>query len=71
MTQAPEAPGRTRAQISERTFRQDQWWKSPAIQAAGLSGWLIYATVRVFMGHWYWVPAGPLPDAVLLAVRQR
>jgi hypothetical protein len=56
MTQAPEAPSRTRAQISARTFRKDQWWKSPAIQAAGLSIWLIYATVRVFMGHWYFVP---------------
>ena len=56
MTQAPEAPGRTRAQISERTFRKDQWWKSPAIQAAGLTIWLVYATVRVFMGHWYYVP---------------
>jgi hypothetical protein len=56
MTQAPEAPGRTRAQIADRTFRKDQWRKAPAITAAGLTAWLIYATVRVFMGHWYFVP---------------
>src|SRR6516165_7489795 len=56
MTQAPEAPGRTRAQISERTFRQDPWWQAPAITAAGLTIWLVYATVRVFTGHWYYVP---------------
>jgi hypothetical protein len=29
MTQAPEAPARSRARISERTFRQDKWWQSP------------------------------------------
>src|ERR1035441_7279406 len=29
MTQAPEAPGRTRAQISERTFRKDPWVREP------------------------------------------
>ena len=56
MTQAPEAPARTRAQISARTFRVDQWRKAPAVTAAGLTAWLIYATVRVFMGHWYYVP---------------
>ncbi len=26
MTQAPEAPARTRAQISEHTFRKDPYW---------------------------------------------
>src|SRR6266496_3910035 len=56
MTQAPEAPGRTRAQISERTFRKDKWWQSPRITAAGLTIWVLYATVRVFTGHWYFVP---------------
>ena len=56
MTQAPEAPTRTRAQISARTFRTDNWLKSPRIVAAGLTIWVAYATVRVFTGHWYYVP---------------
>src|SRR5882724_11599194 len=56
MTQAPEAPARSRARISERTFRKDNWWQTPRIVAAGLTVWVLYATVRVFMGHWYFVP---------------
>ena len=48
MTQAPEAPARTRAQISERTLRTDSWWKTPRVVAAGLTIWVVYATVRVF-----------------------
>jgi hypothetical protein len=57
MTQITEAPARTRAQISERTLRTDPWWKKPAITATLLTVWVVYATVRVFMGHWYFVPA--------------
>jgi hypothetical protein len=57
MTQAPEAPARTRAQITARTLRTDPWWKQPRIVAAGLSIWVIYATVHVFIGKWYYVPA--------------
>jgi len=56
MTQAPEAPARSRAQFSERTFRKDKWQQSPRIVAAGLTIWVLYATVRVFTGHWYFVP---------------
>ena len=56
MTQAPEAQARSRAQISERTFRKDKWWQTPRIVAAGLTIWVLYATVRVFTGHWYFVP---------------
>jgi hypothetical protein len=56
MTQAPEAPTRTRAQITERTFRKDQWWRAPRITATLLSIWVIYATVHVFIGHGYYVP---------------
>src|SRR6266576_3387893 len=55
MTQAPEAPARTRAQISERTFRKDPWWRAPRITAALLTIWVTYATVHVFTGHWYFV----------------
>ena len=57
MTQAPEAPSRTRAQISERTFRKDPWWREPRIAATLLTIWVAYATVRVFTGHWYYVAA--------------
>ena len=56
MTQATVRPSRTRAQIADKTLRKDQWWRAPAITAAALTIWVIYATVRVFMGHWYWVP---------------
>src|ERR1700744_4627158 len=57
MTQVSEAPARTRAQIAAKTFRQDPWWRQPAIVVTLLSLWVAYATVRVFMGHYYWVPA--------------
>src|SRR5260370_38552588 len=57
MTQAPEAPARSRAQISARTCRTDSWLKQPRIVAAGLTIWVTYATVRVFTGHWYYVPS--------------
>ena len=56
MTQAPEAPARTRAQIGQRTLRTDNWWQTPRIVATLLTIWLVYATVRVFTGHWYFVP---------------
>jgi hypothetical protein len=56
MTQATVRPSRTRAQIADKTLRKDRWWRAPAITAAALTIWVIYATVRVFMGHWYWVP---------------
>jgi hypothetical protein len=56
MTQATVRPSRTRAQIADKTLRKDPWWRAPAITAAALTIWVIYATVRVFMGHWYWVP---------------
>jgi len=56
MTQAMDAPAKTRAQISERTLRRDPWWRAPAITAALLTIWVAYATVHVFLGRWYWVP---------------
>ena len=57
MTQALDAPARTRAQIAEKTLRKDPWWRKPSITATLLSIWVLYATVRVFMGAYYWVPA--------------
>jgi hypothetical protein len=56
MTQAPEAPARTRAQITQRTLRTDQWYKSPRIVATLLTIWVVYATVHVLIGKWYFVP---------------
>ncbi len=56
MTQAPAAPAKTRAQISARTLRKDPWWRAPAVTAVALTIWVTYATVHVFIGHWYWVP---------------
>jgi hypothetical protein len=56
MTQLSDAPARTRAQISEPTLRKDQWWRKPIITAVLLAIWVLYATVRVFTGHWYFVP---------------
>ena len=56
MTQLSDAPARTRAQISEQTLRKDQWWRKPIISAVLLTIWVLYATVRVFTGHWYFVP---------------
>jgi hypothetical protein len=56
MTQLSDAPARTRAQIAEGTLRKDQWWRKPIITAVLLAIWVLYATVRVFTGHWYFVP---------------
>ena len=70
MTQVSDAPARTRAQISVRTLRKDNWKQAPIVTATLLTIWVTYATVRVFTGHWYWVPQYQ-PDAVLLAVRRR
>jgi hypothetical protein len=55
MTQAPVETAKTRAQIPDKTLRRDPWWRAPRITAALLTIWVAYATVRVFMGHWYWV----------------
>src|SRR6266498_107255 len=55
MTQATDAPAKTRAQISERTLRQDPWWRAPAVTATLLTVWVAYATVHVFIGKGYYV----------------
>ena len=56
MTQLSDAPARTRAQIAERTLRRDPWWNRGRVVASLLTIWVLYATVRVFTGHWYFVP---------------
>jgi hypothetical protein len=44
-----------RAQISARTLRTDRWWLPPLLNFAGLTAWVVYATVRAFMQEWYYV----------------
>ena len=44
-----------RAAIAARTLRTDRWWFPPAIQAAGLTAWVAYATFRVFQQGDYFV----------------
>jgi hypothetical protein len=56
MTTGSVAPAKTRAQISERTLRKDDWKRAPRITAVLLTIWVAYATVHVFLGRWYWVP---------------
>ena len=56
MTQVSQAPGRTRAQIPDRTLRKDNWRRAPIITATLLTIWVTYATVHVFLGKWYFVP---------------
>jgi hypothetical protein len=50
----PAQPG-ARAAISARTLRADRWWLAPLLTVLGLSAWVIYAVVRVYMHKWYWV----------------
>ena len=47
--------GADRATIPARTLRTDRWWWPPLVTFAGLSAWVLYANVRVFMQKWYWV----------------
>ena len=57
-TTAPDAAPRTgagRAAIAARTLRTDRWWFPPAIQAAGLTLWVAYATFRAFMQDHYFI----------------
>jgi hypothetical protein len=49
--------GRARAAITAKTLRTDRWWIAPLITFLGLSAWVAYATVRVYMHKWYFVEA--------------
>ena len=44
-----------RARISARSLRQDRWWLPPALTFIGLTAWVTYSTVRVFLQENYWV----------------
>ena len=45
----------TRAQISQRTLRTDNWLKSPILIDLGFAAFVIYATVRAFLQNNYYV----------------
>lgn len=48
----------TRAEVPQRTLRTDKWWLPTLWTNLGFAAFVIYATVRAFMGHWfqwYWV----------------
>src|SRR6478735_5490429 len=44
----------TRARIDARTLRQDRWWLSPLATFVVFSGFVVFATVRAFMGRDYY-----------------
>jgi hypothetical protein len=46
--------GPTRAQIEEKTLRNDRWWLAPLTTFMVFSGFVVYATVRAFMGSDYY-----------------
>jgi hypothetical protein len=47
-----------RATITAKTLRTDRWWLAPLVTVAGLTAWLAYGLVHVFMQKWYFA-AGP------------
>ncbi len=49
--------GSTRARIPTKTLRADRWWLSPLITFIVFVSFIVYATVRAFMGsHYYAAP---------------
>ncbi len=48
--------GPTRASIETRTLRADRWWLSPLLTFAVFSAFVVYATIRAFMGRDYYAP---------------
>ena len=50
----PDA-ARGRAAIAAKTLRTDRWWFAPLVTFVGLSAWLAYGLVRVYMHRWYYV----------------
>lgn len=51
----PSVVAKPRAAIGAKTLRTDRWWLAPGLVFLGLSAWVIYATVRVFLQENYWV----------------
>ena len=49
--------GPTRARIEAKTLRTDRWWVYPVTTFVVFTAFIIYATVRAFMGsHYYSEP---------------
>jgi hypothetical protein len=46
--------GPRRASIEERTLRNDRWWLAPLATFVVFSAFVVYATVRAFMGRDYY-----------------
>ena len=46
----------TRAELPQRTLRTDTWWLPTLWTDLGFAAFVIYATVRAFLGSNYWVP---------------
>jgi hypothetical protein len=49
------SPTAGRATIPARTLRTDRWWQAPVTTAVLLTVWVVYATVRVFSQHAFFV----------------
>ena len=45
----------SRAQIPQRTLRTDRWWMPTVWTDLGFAAFVIYATIRAFLGTDYWV----------------
>ncbi|MFT4009231.1 MAG: hypothetical protein QM655_04230 [Nocardioidaceae bacterium] len=52
MSTGVHSPGR--AQIPERTLRQDRWWLYPLVTFIVFAAFVVYATWRAFMGRDYY-----------------
>ena len=46
--------GPTRAQIEEKTLRDDRWWLTPLTTFVVFSAFVVYATLRAFSGSDYY-----------------
>src|SRR5258708_4569569 len=57
MTQAMQAPDKTRAQIASKTLRRDPWWRQPAVTATFLGIVVIYLTWASLVNKdYFWAP---------------
>lgn len=54
MTQSTQAPARTRAQIVDRTLRNDKWWQNPLVTGGALTVILCYLLYATFVNADYW-----------------
>jgi len=57
MTQATQAPAKTRAQIDAKTLRRDNWRRQPSINAIGLGVVVVYLTwASLVNADYFWKP---------------